>query len=197
MPKPGFHKRTRPDRLTAAELAQRKHAFEVDELLKPVTRRKRDADQKWGVDRLPELVPTEWAQKFGKALQGLEDALGAEPFDPNHVRGRAENLIKGYNKLDEIAEASGAARSPELLWHLEVSGKPAILALDRASQFEAIAQFPERLVFSIDEIERLLEARGMELVEKTKELWPGAEAVETRPRERTALEKSLEDEIPF
>lgn len=126
----------------------------------------------------------------------MEDAIAADPIDPDHIRGRAENLIKGYNKLDEMAEASGAPRSPEMLWHIEVSGKPAILALDRASQFEAIAQYPERLVFSVEEVERILSLRGMELVNMAKETFPGAEVVEVRPR-RVETAETLDQEVPF
>lgn len=190
-----FHKRTRPDRLTAPELHARKMAIAIDDLLKPVTRRKQNADQKWGYDRLLEIVPTDWARKFGIAHEALEQALIAEEPDLAHIQDRAENLIRAYNKLDEIADASGAERSPEMLWHMQVGGKPAVLALDRASQVAAIAAYPDRLIYSLDEVERLLEADSMKLVNATKDIFPGAEVQEVRPR--TKLEQELEDEIPF
>ncbi len=190
-----YHRRTHPDRLTAPDLNAKKHAIVIDELLKPLTRRKRNADQKWGYDRLLEIVPTDWARKFGIAHEQLEQARLAEEPDPKTIQDRAENLIRAYNKLDEIAEASGAERSPELLWHMEANGKPAILALDRASMMDAIRQFPDHVVYSIEEIERLLELHSMELVNRTKELFAGAEVVDVRKPDRSKA--SLEQEIPF
>ena len=190
-----FHKRTRPDRLTAPDLVARKQAIVIDETLKPLTRRKRHADQKWGYGRLLEIVPTEWARKFGIANEALEQALIAEEPDTAHIADRADNLIRAYNKLDEIADASGAERSPEMLWHMEVGGKPAVLALDRASRMSAVRLFPDHLVYDIEEIERLLELRSMDLVNRTKEIFPEAEVTDVRkPKNR---KEDLDQEIPF
>lgn len=191
-----FHKRTSPDRLTAPDLVARKQAIVIDDLLKPLTRRKRNADQKWGYDRLLEIVPTDWARKFGIAHEALEQALIAETPDVKHIQNRAENLIRAYDKLDEIAGASGAERSPEFLWHMEVSGKPAILALDRASMMAAVKQFPDHLIYSLDEIERLIELKSLDLVNAAKAVFAGAEVIDVRKAD-TGGAKGLDQEIPF
>lgn len=195
MPKPTFHKRKRPDRMTAPDLAARKSAFVIDELLKPVTARKSRADQKWGMDRLAELVPTDWAMAFGMAVEMLEQSLLAEEPDPKLVAEKADNLIRAYDALDKIADDSGAERPPEMTWHMQVNGRSAILALDRASMHEAMQRRPDALIYTVEEIERLLELRSMDLVNKAKEVFPGAEVIAVK--EPTPLERELEDEIPF
>lgn len=190
-----YHKRTSPDRLTAPDLVAKKQAIVIDDLLKPLTRRKSNADQKWGYDRLLEIVPTEWARNFGIAHEALEQSLIAETPDTKHIADRADNLIRAYNKLDEIADASGVERSPEMLWHMEVSGKPAILALDRASMMAAVKQFPDHLIYSIDEIERLIESKSLDLVNAAKAMFAGAEITDVRKADRSP--ESLDQEIPF
>lgn len=191
-----FHRRTKPDRLTAPDLVARKKAIEIDDLLKPLIKRKSRADQKWGYDRLLEIVPTEWARKFGIAHEALEQALIAEEPDTKHIADRADNLIRAYNKLDEIADTSGAEVSPEMCWHMEVSGKPAVLALDQASQRAALKLYPDHIVYTIAEIERLLELRELDLVNKAKEVFAGAEVTGVRQPKRETAE-TLDQDIPF
>ena len=193
-----YHRRTRPDRLTAPDLIARKKAIEIDDLLKPLILRKQRADQKWGYDRLLALVPTEWARQFGIAHEKLEQALIAEDPDTKYIADRADNLIKAYNKLDQIATDSGAEASPEAIFHLQVGERPAVIALDRSSQQEALRVYPDHLVYTVEEVEKVLAARELEFANKAKEIFKGAEIVDVRKANKPPeTAKSLDQDIPF
>lgn len=188
-----LRQRRRPDRMTSPDLVARKHAITIDRIVGPLALKQSEMDRKWGTDRLPSLAPPELAQRFGIALERFEQAMMEETPDPDFIRGRVENLIRGYAALDAAAEAAGATRPPPTTWHLRVGDKPCVIVLDRHDMRDVAAMMPDALIYTAEEIEHLLEMDHFALIRATKEAFPGAEIREVRAKKPAPIV----DEIPF
>ena len=177
------------------DMAAAKDAITIDFTIGPLDRAKREADQKWGFDRLPEIVSPATAQKFGRAMEAYEQELLREEPDPARVKAFVDNLVRAYAALDREAESLGRESFSTNTIHLQVNGEPAIIVADRAFMAEAKRLWPRAALYTPDELERLLSERGMDLVNEAKRVFRDAEVTEVRAL--TQLEKELGDEIPF
>ena len=71
-----------------------------------VDQRGREMDERWGIGRLPMLVPIEWDERF-HAQHKLFNAAVWE-FNLKLVRQHGEAMLRAYDKLDQLArEAKG------------------------------------------------------------------------------------------
>lgn len=82
--------------------------MEIDMTLAPFDGACRAMDKKWGTDRLPELVSTESAAKWGKVIAGLNAAIDKE--DAVLVAKWADSGKRGLAAMD--AEATAAGHKP-------------------------------------------------------------------------------------
>ena len=78
----------------------------------------RAMDQKWGVDRLVDLVSPEMAQRYGQALDRMNQAVG-EGSDPQLAQQRCNDAVKGMQAMDRVATDTGAQPASDAYWELE------------------------------------------------------------------------------
>lgn len=148
---------------------------------------------KWGCDRLPRLVTTELATRFGTAAEKLDHAIRANNVD--EIRKRAEIMIRGWQALDQAATEAGHSSMPPETWSVPFEGKTYTVVLHRRDH-DIVSRLspPPAIVVTVNELllawSQWAPAR---FVEKTKAAFPGSEA----RRSRSGGFKDLDDEIPF
>lgn len=171
-----------------------KPEIECDYGVAPFDRVVEEMDRKWGIDRLPELVSPETAIKYGSAIAQLNQALEAR--DPKLTAHKAQVCIRGLRALDAEAAASGHERASGDYWEYDLDGyKIGILKKDIEWK-TAKAQRPDLKFFTMREAAIALKAKlETPPIAEVKEVFPGAEVIDIR--ERSALEKEMDDEIPW
>lgn len=107
-------------------------------------------NEKWGVDRLIQLVDADTAHKYGLALGKLNDAINAN--DPNEARLRADDCIRGMIKMDQLAEASGAVGADPTYWEFEVNGVKAAILADQDAWPKVKADRPDLELITLHEV---------------------------------------------
>ena len=139
-----------------AEMEESKRVA-IEAIMSPVREMKREMEEKWGVDRLPSLVSDDLAARFASAAGKLEEALKSEKIAA--IKGRAEIMLKGWKKLDEVAQEEGAptARDPDVFEGKRPDGK-----IFRVARYDDHALRLHRrdgiVTFSMEEIGGILEA---------------------------------------
>lgn len=153
----------------------------------------RRMDRKWGVDRLPELVSPATADRWGLALAQLNEAISAG--DHEMTVARVGVCLRGIAALDAEAEAAGQPKSNPEVWEYEYDGHKFGVIADGREWPAAQEQRPGLTIYSMREVAVALHAHRNSVAE-VKAHFPGAEVVGIR-KQRTALEASLDDEIPY
>lgn len=128
----------------------------VDTLLEPLNRVAKEMEEKWGIDRLPGLVPIEMAERFASAAEKLDLAMATG--DTERITERAEVMRRGWIKLDEIAEAAGheAWQQPEVWEGRRPDGKTFLLVKDGSTAIKANRDTGQG-VWTLAEIGKLLQ----------------------------------------
>lgn len=159
--------------------------------LAPLDKVAAEMEAKWGAGRLPRLVPTDMATKFGQAAEKLNQAIRSN--DPETISHRAQVMIRGWQALDAYAEATGQSTMPRGTWSLTWEGKPYTVVLDRADADAAARHsgHPETVLT----IQELLLAWSQwapsQMTETIKGAFPGATV------QKTQKGRIIDDEIPF
>ena len=83
-------------------------------------------EQKWGIGVLPDLVDAPMREKFVRAYDRLNVAVEAGDYDT--VQAAAENVRKGWAKLDEVATQNGYNGIPEYITLTTSEGVEYLLA---------------------------------------------------------------------
>lgn len=161
----------------------------ADLSLAPFDNAVRAMDAKWGVDRLPELVSVESADKWGKAMAGLNSAIDAE--DPDKVKFWVEVCLRGLKAMDEEAIKSGHPISDPMIWEYEYEGTVYGIIEDHREWPAAYAKRPGIAIHTMREVAIALHAHRNGLVNAVKLSFPGAEVTAIRRGE------DLEDDIDF
>lgn len=158
----------------------------------PFDRECRRLDQKWGQDRLPELVSPATAAKWGITLANLNSAIDAR--DPDLTVARVNACLRGFAVMDAEATAAGHQPITPEAWEFQVDGKTCALLRDDAAWPVYHAARPDVRVYTIREVVNALAAYG-QTVAAVKDAFPGA--VVSAVRKPTPLEQDLQDEIPY
>ena len=163
-------------------------------IIKCVDQRGREMDERWGIGRLPMLVPIEWAERF-HAQHKLFNAAVWE-FDLPLVRQHGEAMLRAYDKLDELARSANGEPLPAHQWEFETPEGLVILVQDLRDTGRAQRHGREAQVWALDEIANVIRCHPILAAAKTS--FPGAQVVSVRPSKTTLAE--LDDElsdIPF
>lgn len=163
-----------------------------DMALAPFDRAARESERKWGVNRLEGLVSPETAARYGSALGKLNAAIDAN--DPADTAARAAVCIRGMAAMEAEAIAAGHQPIKAEAWEIDVDGVTCAILKDDASWPKYAELRPGVRIYSLREVGNALAAYG-QTVAAVKDLWPGARV--TAVRERTQLEKELDDVLPF
>ena len=148
-------------------------------------------ERKWGVDRLPWLVPVELRDRFYEQLDKLNAAIDAT----DGVEHEVEVTLRGCAAIERAAIEGGA----EPLTGDYIEGRMpdgTVLAIT-ANAYEASKvahENREMKVFSVDEVGVVLEKwlNENKVVSEAKSIFPGA-VIESITKNQLLLD----DEIPF
>lgn len=187
----------KPHPISAPDAWLMKNAMTLSATCGPLDEVRRRMDRKWGIDRLPQLVAPELAQRFGSRVEAYDRAIAE--CDLETALDMARRLIAAYQHLDAAAEAAGHQTATAVgAWPVEVNGDPAMICAPENARAVQEA-FPGVTVFTTDEVGRLVGFALKELWKPTqavKSAFPGAEvlAMRNKPAGRRA---EPADEIPF
>lgn len=163
------------DRLTG--LNDRKNEVACCHAVAPFDRAANEMDQKWGIDRLPELVSPALAAKYGEALAHLNECIAAE--DPAKVADAASNCTRGMAAMEAEAIANGYQPATGTHWEYELRDDDevfrfAIIKDDR--EWPALkAARPDLLIFTMHEAAVALRGLSKKIaLESIKSHFPGA-----------------------
>lgn len=195
MSKPQRHKPKRlkaSDRMLVAQASVKEQ--EIHMALAPFDRAVREADQRWGIDCLPEIVSPETAAKYGSALGKLNAAIDDE--DAETVVKYVGVCCRGIEAMEREAVAAG--RQPVTDECIVVGcddGRQWAILKDGRSWQSVQEKLPGVTIVTGREAALALAAYADTVVgaavEAAKDLFPGSEVVEVRTKE------SMEDDIPF
>lgn len=177
--RPRYQRKT--DRLLGQDVIR--DEARCDLAVAPFDRIAREMDRKWGVDRLPSLVPPEMAAKYGAALHSLNEAISAN--DPKATEANAANCIRGMQAMDVAAIAAGhKTATGDLLAEYDLDGFHFGILPGDGETWPAVRETRSDLqVFTIREVACALKAyAGHVLVQAAKQHFPGAEITAIRPR---------------
>jgi hypothetical protein len=164
--------------------------IKADLALAPFDAAVREMDRKWGIDRLPELVSTESAAKWGKAMAGLNGAIDAH--DPDKVKFWVEVCLRGLASMDAEAVTLGRPVSDPMIWEHEYEGKVYGIIADGREWPAAYAKRPGIAIHTMREVAIALHEHRNGLVNAVKLAFPGAEVKQVR-----RPKADLEDDLSF
>ena len=146
-------------------------------ILAPLDALAREMEKKWGVGRLQTLVSPEWAEKFHSASVKLNAAI--DKSDLVAIRERAEILMRGLRKLDELA--AGAGHEPwgrADVWEVQSPGGR-LYAICRSQIDEKnMERYDGMRVITLDEVARIIDAWDADgFVTELRAQFPGSQIV--------------------
>ena len=163
---------------------------QADMALAPFDKAMRDAERKWGVDRLPELVSTDSAAKWGYALGKLNEANAA--CDVEQVKAWVGVCLRGLKAMDEEATAAGHQPSDPDIWEYEYNDHRFGIIHDGREWPAAHAKRPGLTIYTMQEVAVALTAHknALPAIEAVKQAFPGSEvtAVRKKPFHDDAIE---------
>ena len=154
-------------------------------------------ERRWGVDRLPKLVPVDLAEKFYRQVEKLNDAISDECTGGSmaNVEYEAGRMANAWRALSAAAEAAGQPpASGRCMGARMADGRSLVICED----MEAVGGWRMQnagqgaAVWTLEEIVRVLE--GLDLVNRTKHLFEGA--VVTDARASAKVNWARGDELP-
>jgi hypothetical protein len=185
-PRHAMKRRVQGDRLLAPDSPAELTA--CDYAVAPFDRACLDADQTWGVNRLPELVSPETAAKWGSALAKLNAAIMAA--DTAEAIARVNVCLRGLAAMDAEARTRGHTPLSPVYWQSEIEGRRVALVRESGDWPVVAREMPGAAIYTLDE--------AVAAIMRRAEDWPPAFAPPPGPaRAKTAIEEDLNDEIPF
>lgn len=184
------NRRKKHDRLTYSGAS--KAEIECDFATGPLDRLTIEMDRKWGIDRLVELQTPEMARKFGAAMAHLNACI--EKQDPAETVGAVANVMKGLQAMDRLATEAGKTPLVPDLWEFELDGRKVAIIRETGDWRAAETMRPGVTIYTMREVAVALTAKA-DWVADIKASFAGAEIAAIR--QRTPLEESLDDEIPW
>ncbi|MGB0410189.1 MAG: hypothetical protein ACPGFA_01265 [Pikeienuella sp.] len=181
MPNPRHKRPPKFDTLTSPEV--RGDYNRVAYAMAPFNRVSHEMDQKWGIDRLPELVSPDLANRFGDSMTRLTDAIVA--VDVDGVLSWSGDCIKGFAALDAEAERTGQPKADLAVWEIEIDGQRIGVMRDDRSWQSIQAARPDLKLITLREAAIAVLAYDLtgEVVTATKTAFPDAKvtAITERP----------------
>lgn len=159
----------------------RAEEIRCDAALAPLDRLARQMDDRWGVDRLVELVSPETAERYGSALAKLNEAI--RESDPPTVLHRAKVCIRGLEAMD--AEALELGRTPNTgeYWEYEYEDLKFAIVRDNSEWPLVKKERPELQIYSLREIAVILKSvAGISFIDTVKREFPQAEIKKIKER---------------
>ncbi len=152
-------------------------------------------ERRWGVDRLPELVPPELRERFLLQCDRLNEAIAMNDVD--EVRRLVPVSCRAYAALEKAAREAGHEELTGEAWEAAMPNG-GVLCVTRTTHEAAKVsrERPEAIVWSVEEVANVIGSyEAAKAVTFAKHSFPGA-VVEKR-EDRAPTHEELDDEIPF
>lgn len=162
--------------------------------LAPFDRMARQMDAKWGIDRLPELVSVDLAEKFGQTMASLNEAI----LTRKELPGWVGVGIRAYQALDAYAEEHGAPKADTHLFEYDLDGfKFGVMRDDAAWQAIKVSR-PDIQLFTMRQVALALKAlqEGTEFLDGIQEHFPEARLTKITT-DKPPFDPVKGDPIPF
>ena len=191
--RPRITRRNKADRLICPGATQTE--IRCDMAVAPFDAAASDMDRKWGVDRLPELVSVETAEKWGSAMAKLNDAIAAG--DVEETKKRVGVCVRGLAALDAEAESLGRKPLPPEVWEVEIEGQTIALVRDTKDWARVEEMRPGIRIHSLREVAAALKWMGdAGHIDHLRSIFPKAEIVAARNVGSDSADV-LDDDLPF
>lgn len=172
---------------------------QCSDIIRTVDEHARQANRRWGHNRLPHLVPIEWTERFRSQkrkweLACFEFAGSPKPDDLAVIRKHGEAMIRAFAKLEQVAGEEGHLPTPAAHWEFELAdGTPVILVRDRADMGTIEPDGRAVQIWSLEEVATVIAKFPM--IALAKDAFLGAEVVQMRtgPAVIDALNDSMAD----
>lgn len=160
---------------------------------------------KWGIGRLPTLVPQEWAEKFYSQVRKFHNAV--QQGSPADVQIEAERMITAWTYLDSLATKDGKPQigsacpvierlGPEGVVWMVVSGPEEAHWL--AKWLKSTGDTRKVQIWAVDELARLAGSiPAIGAISKAKEVFGEAVVESVRVPVADGMASFINDEIPF
>ena len=150
-------------------------------------------ENRWGVDRLPELAPPELRERFYQQVYLMNQAISA--VDWREVEHQCAVTLRGYAALEAAALGAGCKPLEAKCWQAAMpDGRVLCVCPDyhEAGKVARQRKGENVLVYSVEEVANILATNGAaEAVNAVKAAFPGATATGSRKAE------VFDDELPF
>jgi hypothetical protein len=141
-----------------------------------VVARKRKADQRWGLDRLAELVSEETRLKYWRQIHRCR--LAYQSRDVESYRSAVGGMMRAYDALEKEAESGGAEPLHEdVLEGQREDGSVFAVAANADSAWAYSQQRVEVDVWTLDELAVILAAPVFTQAIRLKRAMPGTEVM--------------------
>lgn len=136
----------------------------------------RQMEAKWGMGRLPALVPIDLAVRFRSQARKFNQAT--QDYDCHEIRKHGEAMERAWNALDVAAASAGGQPLPHDVWEARGPDGSVVLIARTVDEARKAAFDRKCTTWSLDEVAKAM-AAFPELV-KAKQAFPGAEVVSFR-----------------
>jgi len=141
-----------------------------------VVARKRKADQRWGLDRLAELVSEETRLKYWRQIHRCR--LAYQSRDVESYRSAVGGMLRAYDVLEKEAETLGVEPLHEdVLEGQREDGSVFAICADAATVHAYAQMRPECDCWTIDEVAIILQQEFFTQAVNIKRAMPGAEVL--------------------
>jgi hypothetical protein len=149
-------------------------------------------ENRWGVDRLPELVSVETQQKYWRQVDKLDDAI--ESNEADLVIKYAAGMMRAYAAMQNEARERGHDELKVTWYECETpDGRVLIVAPTFEESHKAARERPGCLVYAMQEIAAIIcRDEAGRFANAVKEVFPAATVESVRQ-----TKDDLNDEIPF
>lgn len=182
---------TLPDRLLHPDATALEYRCNM--ILAPFDHAMTAAEEKWGIDRLPELVSVETAERWGSAMAKLNAA--ASDGNAEELKARVGVCVRGLAALEAEAIAAGHQPKPAEVWEYEYEGRVFAVMKNPKDHKTLGPSFEGRRVYTMREVAIALNHLDQRLFAAVKDQFPDSKMV--------ALKKAPipdfpeDDQIPF
>jgi len=148
-------------------------------------------ERRWGIDRLPDLVPAELRAKYEMQCERLNAAIAT--WDADSVEKLVPVSCRAYAALETAAIAEGETPLRGDYYEAALNdGRPLIITRDVHEQARVAKERPDAIVWGTDEVARVVgEWEAALSVMKAKTVFPGASVARVKEK------ADLNDDIPF
>tara|TARA_R110000751_G_scaffold307812_1_gene431853 strand:- start:34424 stop:35083 length:660 start_codon:yes stop_codon:yes gene_type:complete len=211
MPKRPTRARRSQDRVLVPDGHETRHQITIDMMLAPLDRLQDQLDRKWGINRLPAILPADppphvpaaqheayrsIGRRYGEAVEALNVAIAEN--DADGVQAGVERVSKALRVMDRQCDAAGVEPPSPLVWEIDLDGRRIAIVHETADWERVKRERPAAEIYSLRDAAVALTrmSLGTALLGEVKRQFPGAELGPLRPK-REAGSGAMEDPIPF